>query len=565
VSLPRRLVQLLVAGALLLLVSFAWIAFVELTPASQRPYVGGSLNNTELGLTFEYNGVGRVGGEQGGPGQVPAVALSTLLGRSFTTPPRHHTLSHRSRSASPHHTPPPSLYLPNGHLRNPIPFGGTTGLLRLFDPNLGDQGGWMLPFALLGMVALALSLLTAGAESQPSAGETTDAGDPETTDAGQPNSRHGMARGISTWGRRVRRDPRLAGGLVFGAWFLAEAAVLSLSKGIVHPYYISALGPGAAAMIGAGAVALVGLVRRRRRSLAAAGLVLVTLGVGSTVLVQTKLLDRAHYMHWFHPLLIVGAVLGVCALLGASVFLALRRYAAPAMALLLGVLLLAPGAYASTTWEIPVEGTFPSAGPHAAGGEGNMGVSEKTLRTDRLLLHYLATHHATRRWEVLTEASNTAASMVLLGAHVGAMAGYSATDPALDGAQFARMVALGQARYVVLGGAYSTRGGNFAIRAVPRACAEVPGAAWGQTEFTPYSLALFDCAGDMRRLTAVGALTIAQIMAAPLRDRAPTLIPPPAHSQTHARTAQSPGPQPSEEQPLRHLRAVAAAPRRRAV
>ncbi len=71
----RRALQLLAAGAVMLVVSFAWIAMVELTPASQRPYVGGSLNNTELGLTFEYNGLGRVGGEIGGPGHVPVVPL----------------------------------------------------------------------------------------------------------------------------------------------------------------------------------------------------------------------------------------------------------------------------------------------------------------------------------------------------------------------------------------------------------------------------------------------------------------------------------------------------------
>ena len=40
---------------------------------SKRPYVGSSTNNTELGLTFEYNGFGRVEGQAGGPGHVPAV------------------------------------------------------------------------------------------------------------------------------------------------------------------------------------------------------------------------------------------------------------------------------------------------------------------------------------------------------------------------------------------------------------------------------------------------------------------------------------------------------------
>jgi 4-amino-4-deoxy-L-arabinose transferase-like glycosyltransferase len=500
-KLPRRLIQLLIAGAVMGAISFAWIALVELTPASHRPYVGGSLNNTELGLTFEYNGLGRVGGEEGGPGRVPAVPLSTLLGRplrpehavfghavaghvisgqvaSGQASSRHVIVAHRHR-----HRPPPSPILPDGRFRDPIPFGGAIGPLRLFDTNLGDQGGWMLPFALLGLVALALSLLPLG----------------RSPVSRNLKSRDSESRNPEMESSRWRRDPRLAGGLVFGGWFLVEAAVLSLSKGIVHPYYISALGPGAAAMIGAGAVAFVGLLRRGRRSLTAAAMVLLPLAVAATVIVQRTLLDRAHYMHWFLPVLIVGAALGACA------FLTLRRLAAPAMALVLGVLLLAPGAYAASTWEAPVEGTFPAAGPRQATGVGGLDVSAATVHTDRVLLQYLATHRASRRWVVLTEASNTAASMILLGADAGAMAGYSATDPALDGPGLARLVARDEARYVILGGAYSTRGGNLAIRAVPHACPEVPGAAWGQTRFTQYSLVLFDCAGRARALATAAA------------------------------------------------------------
>ncbi len=36
---------------------------------------------------------------------------------------------------------------------------------------------------------------------------------------------------------------------------LVEVAILDFSKGIVHPYYISALAPGVAAMVAAGSVA----------------------------------------------------------------------------------------------------------------------------------------------------------------------------------------------------------------------------------------------------------------------------------------------------------------------
>ena len=84
--------QLLVAGLVMLVVSFAWIAFVELTPASKRPYVGSSTNNTELGLTFEYNGFGRVEGQDGGPEQV-------VVRPGAYVPPRASAASQRRRAA----------------------------------------------------------------------------------------------------------------------------------------------------------------------------------------------------------------------------------------------------------------------------------------------------------------------------------------------------------------------------------------------------------------------------------------------------------------------------------
>ncbi|SNT01317.1 4-amino-4-deoxy-L-arabinose transferase [Streptosporangium subroseum] len=73
-KLGRRIGQLLLAG-LALVVSAGWyIAIVELIPASMRPYIGGSQNNSLLELTLGYNGLGRLNGDEtgsvgGGPGR----------------------------------------------------------------------------------------------------------------------------------------------------------------------------------------------------------------------------------------------------------------------------------------------------------------------------------------------------------------------------------------------------------------------------------------------------------------------------------------------------------------
>ena len=472
-SLRRRIAQLLVAGLVMLAVSFAWIAFVELTPASKRPYVGSSTNNTELGLTFEYNGVGRVEGQTGGPNSVvvrPGAYVPAAREQALDAAARAHPLppARPSKPAkltpAPRPGPAPKV---TGREKNPIPFGEAPGPLRLFGTGLGDQAAWMLPFALFGLLGVALLALPDRAPGDRPEGAPAPSFD--------------------------RRDPRLAALLVLGGWFVVEAGVLSLSKGIVHPYYVSALAPGTGAMAGAGAVAFVKLARGRRRIW---GLALVACALATTVMAQVVLMHREHYMVWFVPVLVVGAAVGFCALL------ALRRLARPAVALTFLLLLVAPTAYATTTWLAPVEGTFPVAGPKAFAGAGGYGVNEHDVAIDRALLDYVSTHAPGTRWALLTVASDTGAPLMLMGLDVGALGGYSGTDPAVDGTQLARFVAHGEARYVLLGGEYSLRGGNSATAAVLRACKELAPSEWNSPIGYPYGLVLFDCAGDERALAA---------------------------------------------------------------
>jgi len=90
-----------------LLVGGAWPALVELTPAGQRPWISGTSSNTIWSLIFEYNGLGRVNGQTGGPGGVGGTM-----------------------------------------------FGGTPGVGRLLNSALGGQDGWLLGFALVALVAV---------------------------------------------------------------------------------------------------------------------------------------------------------------------------------------------------------------------------------------------------------------------------------------------------------------------------------------------------------------------------------------------------------------------------
>jgi 4-amino-4-deoxy-L-arabinose transferase-like glycosyltransferase len=105
--------QLLASAAAMVVVGGAWPLLVLLTPASDRPWVSGTGDNSILSLIFGYNGLGRVDGQAGGPGGTGG---------------------------------------PGGG--NGVAFGGASGPLRLLNEALGGQAGWLLGFAAVALLAL---------------------------------------------------------------------------------------------------------------------------------------------------------------------------------------------------------------------------------------------------------------------------------------------------------------------------------------------------------------------------------------------------------------------------
>jgi len=110
----RRVWQVVVMGLTTLVAAGWWVAAVALTPAADRPYVGGSQDNSILNLIFGYNGFGRLTGNESG-----SVGGGRVAGSMW----------------------------------------GPTGLTRLFNSEFGNMMSWLLPGALLmGAVLLAVTI-----------------------------------------------------------------------------------------------------------------------------------------------------------------------------------------------------------------------------------------------------------------------------------------------------------------------------------------------------------------------------------------------------------------------
>ncbi|MGW5848027.1 ArnT family glycosyltransferase [Streptomyces sp. NPDC055254] len=282
-----RLGQLLLAGAAMVLAGGWWVAAVELWPAGSRPYIGGSQTNSFLELTLGYNGLGRINGNETG-----SVGGGARAGGGGGW--------------------------------------GDTGIDRLFAGNIGGQISWLLPAALV--------LLVAGLVITWQARRATD-------------SLEGMAR---------------AAFLAWGGSLLITAVVFSYMQGIFHEYYTVALAPFVAALVGMG-VAMLWEERGSRAAVLALSGVLALTAVWSYVL-----LGRATgYLPWLRWTVLVAGLLAAVALPFAV--RVGRRLVPATAALALGAALAGPFAYCLTTVDTAHTGSIVTAGPAVAGSRGGPG------------------------------------------------------------------------------------------------------------------------------------------------------------------------------------------------
>jgi 4-amino-4-deoxy-L-arabinose transferase-like glycosyltransferase len=117
-SVLRRIRDLFFATLAFFGVAAAWVLLFLLTPASHRPWVGGSTNGSALDLVFGYDGFGRVFGARGqaGGGRFGG-------GGAF-----------------------------GGGAGGISQFGGTPGIGRLFNLGMGDQVMWVVLFAVAALI-----------------------------------------------------------------------------------------------------------------------------------------------------------------------------------------------------------------------------------------------------------------------------------------------------------------------------------------------------------------------------------------------------------------------------
>ena len=383
---PRLLVrvkQLALAGVAMLAVSAAWPVAVSLWPADSRPYIGGSEDGSVWNLILGYNGLGRIFGEGAGGGGGAG-------------------------------------------------FGGTAGLWRMFNEQVGGQIAWLLPLAAVSLAA-----------------------------------------GLWLTRRAPRTDRARAAWILFGVWAAVHVIVFSFQQGTFHPYYASALAPAVAALSGAGVVAMWRWARESWVGAAIlAGSVIATAWLAVELLARTP--DFAPWLRVAIPVAAAVAVAGVGALR-----IGIGRFAAAAAVAGAIALTAGPAAYSVTTAGRALNGNNVLAGPESAasmggpGGGGGGGMARGSggppsgsggnassragggpggsASVSAETIAYLEANQGSAKYLVAVNGSQTSASIIIAtGKPVVTIGGFGGRDPAPTVSQLAEMVEQGELKYVLL-------------------------------------------------------------------------------------------------------------------
>ncbi len=462
------------AFVILMVVSFSWAVFMEVTPVGERPYIGSTQDNSVIELIFGYNGLHRLFGgfrthreappgfNQSRDGAPPGVAgpdrpaiwerNSTSRGKMPGAPgiegPQG-SMEVRGGPSSPwiHGSafpdPAPGRDLSRTSGRGPggMNDGGEPGLFRMGDAGMSGQISWLLPFGLIGLLAWL---------RKPSWSSLAHLGENEVVT------------------------------LAMVLWIVPELLYFSFTDGFYHTYYVVMVAPPLAALVGIGAVTMY-------RSLGDPGfrgwlLPAAVLATGAAQWVF--LMYEAGFSGPLPYLVITGTA--ICT--GVLTMTRLTHWRVPPClpraAAVLGVALLfiAPTVWSCTPVFYTGSATLPLAGPSLAVRNGGSGPGGMEIADPSALYTYLTTHQTGEKYLIGMGSSNSGAAdfIIATGAPAIAIGGFTGSDPILNAGSFRELVSGGYIRFFMSGGGAGPQGGEGSSISswVAGACREVPVSEW---------------------------------------------------------------------------------------
>ena len=475
--LGKRVLHIGLAVLVLAAVSFSWAVAVDMIPPEQRPYIGGSGDNTVTGLIINYNGLHRLENGMGSGGVTAGSPLKDLpsslqYDASFTPDSSQNLtrdqpvnrpgpdggsmpqdLARERQSGAGPYDGPGSVSQPGSRIGGgPMEETGVPGILRLFGEGLAGQISWLLPFVLIGLCAQWRRL-----ESFSS-------------------------RGLEETGFFTERGSTL---VALCLWLLPGLLYFSFTSGFWHTYYLATIAPPLAALSGINAVAMYeAYLTEGKKSWLLVAAVLIT-GI-------TQVIFLNYASEWsgsLIPLILIGTIMAGSLLAVLKLYKKTRNEPVLKTVVIIAmtVLFVAPFLWACTPVFYGNGSTLPVAGPQLLAGTGGTGtgwgawIMEDGLST---LAGFLTSHITEETWIVAVPSSMDGTDLILeTGSPVMALGGFSGSDQILSVDNLTDLIGEGKVRYFLTrsssGGGGINSGNNELFTWVSEHCIDVPSAEWG--------------------------------------------------------------------------------------
>ena len=328
-----------------------------------------------------------------------------------------------------------------------VGFGGETGVLRILNESFGPNIAWLIPVALI-------------------------------------------SAGLVIW--LLRRAPRhnkeRIGVLLWLGWLLMHIVIFSMTSGTIHPYYVVAMTPAVAALVGIGAPYIWQAYTRRTKVAW-----ILPLSIALTTILSIIMLGYSNYWPWLMWLvMIAGGVATILTLLPLS---QTRRLKQIILGLAITASMAAPIVFSVSTVATAHSGSIPTAGP---GALAMSNTNNESARAESTLISFLLENRHGTIWLAAVNSANESAPIQLSsGQPVMAIGGFNGSDSTLTLSQLKQLVKQGKVRYYVVNSRQGKSGGPSGMSG-PGGNSEIllwvkstgSKVDYGGTQYTVYDLAV---------------------------------------------------------------------------
>ncbi|MBT3390144.1 MAG: hypothetical protein HN413_07005 [Chloroflexi bacterium] len=467
-----RILQLGAATMLLLVVSFAWVAAVDLTNPENRPFIGSSDNNTVLELIIGHNGLSRLGlNNRGRGGDGPRVADGPAPGAGQANPapgggvPSDGNPAPGANPANDRQPPPEALAACAGlsvsdactvELRNGNTIDGACSAFPQGDLVCGPEGRTQPP---ANQNPNAPNAQPSTPNRQPGGGmnssETGAAGvlrlflEPLVTEASWLLAlvMLGLPVVLVILGWAWPLSGKHFSIVLWAGWLLPAMAYFGFTTGLFHRYYLIMLGPPLAALVG---ITFWGLAKYWEQNHAPAWIVTALL-TGMTILFE--IFTMRTYPEYAAGVAIATILLWLAGM-GMLILKPLARIRKVGLGLVLAALLVAPLTWSAlTVWNTSPNVALPTAGVANADHTraSQMTPNEELLNEyGQAVLAYTLANTDPDSYLLATNNARGAAPFILeTGRPVLTFGGFSGGDNVVDLGGLQAMLENGELRFIL--------------------------------------------------------------------------------------------------------------------